>query len=289
MKKVLFLALIINQVFINQISYGQDSPKAIISGRTSVATPNQSVMIRSEGSVGKALKFSMSPKVNQAFSFKDSETGELVFLYIPEANGVYSVALAASSGDGSKVDIAIIQTTVGGGIPTPPGPNPPNPPGPNPPTPINDPLVKIIQDSVVTDIAAGVGTAVQQKNLSDIFRNAAKTTVFNVAMKKPQDIYNVMHAAAASPQGGNIPDGQLPGLRKALSDYQNNYFKFPPGKLLDDATRLSMSTMFIKIADALIAPPLTSINIINNNRNNRNEHNKNIEKLISNQLKMEGV
>lgn len=245
------------------LAFGQDTPKAIITGPSSVAEPKRSIILRTEGSVGSTLKFSMSPKVPQSFSFRDDQTGELIFLYIPDNAGVYSVALAATTKEG-KVDVTILQTTVGGPVvPTPVDPVIPTPkPKPVdpviPPAPIADPLVKLYSDAVATDLAAGVGTKAQIQALADVYRAAAKVTVYNPALTKPQDVYNTMHAAVTKPPA-LVPDGQLPSLRKAMADNQSAYFKFPAGVTFatsvdgDKGTRDKMSAYFTRIADALAA------------------------------------
>lgn len=228
--------------------------KAVMTGPTAVAQPKTPIIIRTEGSIGKTLKFTMSPKIAQSFSFKDEQTNELVFLYVPEVAGVYSVALAAADATG-KIDVAILQTTVAGGPAPLPTPTPT--PGPNPDVPINNPLIKLYGDAAATDLAAGVGTKAQISTLATLYGNAAKLTVYNAALTKPQDVYETLHAAAVQ-QG--IPDGALPSLRKAMAMDQKAFFNFPAGVTFatspggDKAARDNMASYFgSKISPALAA------------------------------------
>ncbi len=236
-KRLAAIALIL---IINHQAQAQDVV-AVLKGPTKVDSAKQAVIIRTDGSKGDSFKFMLSPTVASSFTFKDESTGQLVYLFVPDTEGTYSLAFAATNKAG-KLDLAILQITVG------PPPAPPKPPVPVPPPVPPDELSRIIAPAYATDIAAGVATQDQRSALANLYRNAAKVTVFDKTLTKPGDVYNTMRLAA--PKIG-IPDGCLPQTRAAIAAYQKAHLNITAATILDDPTRASMATMFNRIATVL--------------------------------------
>lgn len=139
--------------------------------------------------------------------------------------------------DGSPLTIEVVRG--------PPGPTPPPPPPPPPPV---DPVLTPFQVKLQAAFHADGATADSKAKYAALWRNAAKTTVYDPGLVSPKAVLDELQAAVKLL---GIPAGTMNKTARAVADEINPLMPTPAAGLLTQQTRDGMAAIFSRIANDL--------------------------------------
>ncbi len=167
----------------------------------------------------------------------------------PNAKGMVAIVVGKNTGtcqvtvwgvkDGKAVKLDTVLINVAGGAP----------PGPVvPPQPVLTPFQVTLQNAYHVDVATKGATADSKSKYAALWRNAAKTTVYDTTIVTPAALMNEMNTAV---KNLGIPPGSLDNTARAVANEINPLMPKPSDGAMSKAVRDSVSALFTRISQDL--------------------------------------